>query len=379
MEIIKTARIRLSEMYQDSLNFIRATYEDVGQYFTLASPTGQLLQIILSLGRMILYYVEDSISELNINTASRPTSVRGLASIAGHNPSRAMAARGTLRLTYNGEKIDTYGNTIVVPNYTQLNSTRNGLSYVITLPGNEVRLDLTSINNYVDVNIVQGKLEYQQATGTGDALQSYNFQSKKGAGIDNFFVNVYVNGKRWETRDSIIDMGFREEAVVVRTGQTGGLDVFFGNGYQGEIVPLGATILIEYLLTDGEPGNLNQASDDAAENWKFTTRGYALNSEEIDLNKVIKASIKNDVLFGTLDEPLFLTRLIAPHVSRSFVLANTDNYIYFLRKLNIFTIVFTGEMPPFTSLPSIYISRASTQGTSGFGCFSSEISAIYNI
>ncbi len=339
MEIIKTARIRFSEMYQDSLNFIRATHEDVGQYFTLASPTGQLLQVILSLGRMILYYVEDSISELNINTASRPTSVRGLASISGHNPSRAMAARGTLRLTYNGEKIDTYGNTIVIPNYTQINSTRNGLTYTITLPGNEVRLDLTSINNFVDVNIIQGKLEYQQATGTGDSLQSYNFQSKKGAGIDNFFVNVYVNGKRWESRDSILDMGFREESVVVRTGQTGGLDIFFGNGYQGEIVPLGATILIEYLLTDGEPGNLNQSSDDAAENWKFTSRGYALNSEEIDLNKVIKASIKNDVLFGTLDEPLFLTRLIAPHVSRSFVLANTDNYIYFLRKLNIFTIV----------------------------------------
>lgn len=339
MEIIRTARVRFSEMYQDSLNFIRATYEDVGQYFTMASPTGQLLQVILSLGRMILYYVEDSISELNINTASRPTSVRGLASIAGHNPSRAMAARGTLRLTYNGEKIDAYGNTIVIPNYTQLNSTRNGLTYIITLPGNEVRIDLTSINNFVDVNIVQGKLEYQQATGTGDPLQSYNFQSKKGAGIDNFFVNVYVNGKRWETRDSILDMSYREQSVVVRTGQTGGLDVFFGNGYQGEVVPLGATILIEYLLTDGEPGNLNQASDDSATNWKFTTRGYALNSEEVDLNTVIKASIKNDVIFGTLDEPLYLTRLIAPHVSRSFVLANTDNYIYFLRKLNIFTIV----------------------------------------
>lgn len=326
-------------MYADSLNFIRATYEDVGQYFTMASPTGQLLQVILSLGRMILYYIEDSITELNINTASRPASVRGLASIAGHNPSRAMAARGTLRLTYNGEKIDTFGNTIVIPNYTQLNSTRNGLTYIITLPGNEVRLDLTSINNFVDVNIVQGKLEYQQATGTGDPLQSYNFQSKKGAGIDNFFVNVYVNGKGWESRDSILDMSFREEAVVVRTGQTGGLDIFFGNGYQGEIVSMGATILIEYLLTDGEPGNLNQSSDDSATNWKFITRGYALNSEEVDLNTVIKASIKNDIIFGTLDEPLYLTRLIAPHVSRSFVLANTDNYIYFLRKLNIFTIV----------------------------------------
>lgn len=370
MEIIKNARIRFSEMYQDALNFIRASYDNVGQYFTLASPMGQLLQVTLSLGRTIFYYIEDSITELNINTASRPASVRGLASIAGHNPSRAMAARGTLRLTYNGEKIDTYGNTVIIPNYTQLTSTRNGLTYTIVLAANEVRLDLTSINNYIDINIVQGKLEYQQATGTGDPLQSYNFQNKKGAGIDNYFVNVYVNGKRWQTRDSILDMTFREEACVIRTGQTGGIDIFFGNGYQGEVPALGATILIEYLLTDGEPGNLRRNSDDSATNWKFETQGYALNSEEIDLNKILKVSIRNEIIFGTLDEPLFLTRLIAPHVSRSFTLANADNYIYFLRKLNIFTIV--DAIPGFATFEDRYALDKYNQAKTTFENVSEE-------
>jgi len=363
-EFFKTSRIRFSELYQDAINFIKATYEDVGQYFTMGSPMGQLLQITLHLGRMILYYIEDSITELNINTASRPSSVKGIVSITGHNPSRAMAARGTLRLTYNGSKIDIYGNTISIPNYTQISSTTNGLTYTIVLSVEELRLDLTNINNYIDVNIMQGKIEYQQATGTGDPLQSYNFQNKKGAGIDNYFVNVYVDGKRWEIKDSILDLILQEESCMVKTGQIGGIDVFFGNGYQGQIPRLGATILVEYLLTDGEPGNIKTPSAAAITNWKFITKGFALNGEEVDLNKILNVSIKNDIIFGTLEEPLYLTRLLAPHMSRSFTLANANNYIYFLKKLNMFTIV--DAIPGFATFEDQYALDKYTQAKTNF-------------
>lgn len=352
MSMIKTARIRLSELYQDSINFVKTSYDAVGKYFSMASPMGQLLQVILNIGRMILYYIEDSITELNINTASRPASVKGLASLTGHNPSRGQAARGTLRLTYNGQKLDMYGNTVIIPNYAKVTCSINGLIYTITLPGEEVRLDLTSITNFVDVDVVQGTLEYQQATGTGDPLQSFNFQSKKGASIDNYFVNVFVDGKRWEIRDSILDMVRNEESVMVKTGQTGGIDLFFGSGYNGKIPSLGSTILVEYLLTDGESGNLETPSSPSAKNWKFESKGYSLNSQEVDLNKIINISIENDILFGALEEPIYLTRLLAPHISRSFVLANADNYIYFLRKLNMFTIV--DAIPGFATFEDRY-------------------------
>ena len=351
-EFFRTSRIRFSELYQDAINLIRATYEDVGQYFTMASPMGQLLQVTLHFGRMILYYIEDAITELNINTASRPASVKGIATITGHNPSRALAARGTLRFSYNGEKIDIYGSTVTIPNYTQMSSNINGLTYTMVLPGEEIRLDLSNITNFIDVNIVQGKIEYQQATGTGDPLQSFNFQNKKGAGIDNYFVNVYVDGKRWDLRDSIMDMIFNEQSCIVKTGQTGGIDLFFGTGYNGQVPRFGSTILVEYLLTDGEPGNIKTPTTDSLTNWKFITKGYSLAGEDVDLNKIMKVAIKNDIIFGTLEEPIYLTRLLAPHMSRSFTLANADNYIYFLRKLNMFTIV--DAIPGFATFEDQY-------------------------
>lgn len=364
MDIINTARIRFAELYKDSIDFISASYEEVGKHFTMASPMGQLLQVTLSLGRMILYYIEDSITELNINNATRSDSVRGLAALTGHNPSRGMAARGTLRLSYNGEKLNLYGNTVVIPNHMELVSSKNGLTYTIILPGNEARLDLTSINNYVDVNIMQGKIEYQQATGTGDPLQSFNFQSKKGSAIDNYYVNVYVNGKRWNTKESILDMVWREQSCIIRTGQSGGIDVFFGNGYNGEIPPIGSTILVEYLLTDGANGNLNIPSNPSSQNWKFQSTGYALNSEEVDLNKIINVSIKNDIIFGSFEEPIYLTRLIAPRTSRSYVLANTDNYINFLQKLNMFSII--DAIPGFATFEDRFSLDKLTQSRNNF-------------
>ena len=350
--IFKTQRIRLSELYQDSVNFLSTTYGNVGQYFTMASPMGQLLQVMLNYGRMILFYIEDSITELNMKTASRPNSVKGLASLTGHNPSRSMAARGTLTFSYNGTKLETYSSVVTIPNYTTLSNQTNGLTYTVILPGEEAIINLTSINNFLDVNVMQGTIEYQQATGTGDPLQSFNFSTKKGASIDNYFVNVYVNGKLWPVESSILDMTFDQESCMVKTGQTGGLDLFFGNGYNGKVPLLGATITVEYLITDGEPGNINDMTANEKDQWKFSSTGYALNGEPVDLNKILNVSVKNTILFGTLEEPLYLTRLLAPHMSRSFVLANANNYIYFLRKLNIFTII--DAIPGFATFEDQY-------------------------
>ena len=352
MEIFNTSRIRFAELYQDALVFVKNQYGELGQHFSMASPMGQLLQVILQYGRMILFYNEDSITELNIKTASRPQSIKGLASLSGHNPSRAISARGTLTLSHTGQKLPAAAKTIAIPNYSMLTNSQNGLTYTIVLPGEETLFNFQNVNNTLDVNIVQGKMEYQQSTGTGDPLQSYNFQNKKGASIDNYYVNVFVDGVKWDIVDSILDMTFDQKAVMVKTGQTGGIDVFFGNGYNGAIPRFGSIILVEYLITDGNAGNINSMTNNINNAWKFTTQGFALNGEQIDLNKYLKASIKNEIMFGAQEEPLYLTRLLAPRMSRSFVLANANNYIYFLRKLNMFNVI--DAIPGFATFEDRY-------------------------
>lgn len=333
-----SARIRFGELYNDALDYLSATYKTANQYFSMASPLGQLLQVTMHLGRMIMYYIEDSITELNILTATRPNSVKGLAVLTGHNPSRVIASRGVVRLSLKKDVPDKK-EVIIIPNNTKLININNNLTYTLLSPSAEVRLDANGDTNGVTVSIIQGYFETQQVTGTGEPLQSFNIQSKKSTNIDNFIVNVYVDGEMWKKCDSLLDMQFMEESLMVKTGQTGGIDIFFGNEYNGKIPRSGSIINIEYLICEGEYGNITKKSsiDDTA--WKFTTNGFTLNSESVDLNMYIGVDIENDIVLGAASEPLYLTRLLAPQTSRSYVLANAENYNYFLSKLNMFSVI----------------------------------------
>lgn len=258
IKIFRLNRIRFEELWEDAVAWIRRSYGATNQDFTPASPFAQILSVVLHLGRMILYYIEDSITGLNIRTAYRPDQIRGLARLAGHDAARPVSARAGIRLTCvnNGDQ-NLMGKVCYIPNKTVIQSTQSGASYIILFNADTAKITMNA-GNYIDANIIQGVLKYQRATGTGTNLQSYNFAERNYQDIDQWFVNIYVNGERWEIVPSLIDLGFNQKGAVVKTGQTSGIDVFFGNGDMGLQPPSGSTILCEYIVTDGFLGNISK-------------------------------------------------------------------------------------------------------------------------
>jgi phage terminase large subunit-like protein len=202
-----------------------------------------------------------------------------------------------------------------------------------------MKIVLTTNNVFENISVIQGELRYQQGTSDGYALSSINFPKQDDGIIDQYYCNIYVNGKKWKNVDSILDMAYEEEACVIKTGQSGGIDVFFGSGSNGKIPPMGATILLEYIASQGEAGNIDDINESSDSYWRFESGGYLPNGEIIDLNEVLSINTQNQFLFGCDEESISLTKLIAPHTSRSFVLATAENYKYFLRRLNIFSII----------------------------------------
>lgn len=335
-EIFSTTRLKFAEMYQDSVTFLEKTYGTVGNYFTNASPFGQLLRVSLNLARLIFYYIEDSITELNIFTATRNNSVRGLAQLVGHNVTRPIAASGDLKFTYNGKPVNMYGNSVILPNHTELKNGVNGLKYTMFLSGDSVSLELNARNS-IDVRVQQGSMEVQVFTGTGEKLQSFNAATRGGKNIDHHEVTVFVNNQKFKIYKSLFDIPKDANGCLVRTSQGEGIDIFFGNSYNGAIPATGSEIRIEYLTTQGQEGNINTTDTDMQ--WEFIDSGFDLSGEEVDLNDIINVSISKLISFGSSFEPIFLTRIIAPRTSRSYVLANPDNYIVFLEKFNYFSII----------------------------------------
>lgn len=336
IKIFKLNRIKFAELYEDALAYIKATYKAVGQSFNTASPFGQLLQVVLHLGRMIFYYIEDSITGLNIRTAYRPDQVKGLAQLAGHDTARPIAARGACQIRYydNG-KYQLNGQVCYIPNKSTVVNKRNGLTYTVFFGADNGKITMNS-GNVLEANLIQGEIKLQTATGSGDPLQSYNFAERNYQEVDQYYLNVYVNGEPWEIHKSILDLGFNQKGCIVRTGINAGIDVFFGNGDMGAIPDEGSNIVVEYLVTSGETANISKGYS-TENDWEFDGNGILQNGDTIPLKDSFKLSLTTDIIFGTYGEDLALTQLIAPHTSRSYVLASETNYKYFFQRMNMFS------------------------------------------
>ena len=333
---------RLSTYIQDilgqTITTLTTRFAQSRNVFTTASPFGQLLLVTENLTQLIFYYIEDSITELNINEASRLTSIYSLAALAGHNPSRSVSATGEISLSILSGDTDFPSDLVIIPNLTKIRCLNNGLPYVIDLPQDEVKFNFNGTSDGLKLAIRQGTVEKQTVTGTGLPMTSFSIGNPQNFHIDNFYVSVYVNGEKWKKYESILDMPRNEPAFIARTGITSGLDIYFGNYNYGKIPQKGAEIIVEYIINDGVLGNI-RTDDPGSVKFEFADTGFSLLGEEIDLNEYLEISTTNPPFFGVNPEDSRLTKLIAPRQSKSFALVNVDHYETALRKLKLFSII----------------------------------------
>ena len=331
-KFLSTARIRASEMIEDTQSYIARVYGRAGELFTPASPFSQILSVLSQITEMIFYYVEDSTIEQNILTAQNPESIYGLSRLAGHDSFRGTSAIGEIRLRLNTSAGDDIaGDALNIPANTVIKSEKNGLEYVLKTNQDQFRIEKSN-SGYINIPVVQGKIEKQDVTGTGDSLQSFNIIIK--GNTDHHSVRILVNSELWSKYDSLYDMKVGTKGYIVKTGISGGLDIYFGNGSFGSIPNEGATIEIEYLVTDGAAGNLSGSKD---LRFKFETEGFDSVGETHDLNEMLEASFTIAPKMGSDPESTELTKLLAPLQSHSFVLATPNNYEAFLSKYGMFS------------------------------------------
>lgn len=337
LRLFTNLKIRVRDILGESIQFLQDKFKQSKSVFTAASPFGQLLIVIENLSQLIFYYIEDAVTELNINEASRVSSIYSLASLAGHNPSRAIGATGQIRMIRK-PNINPPASKVILNNLFRIRCENNGLLYVMELVQEDVRLSLTGAETTAIFNIRQGQVESQTFTAKGQAFESYQLGAPNNFYIDNFIVNVYVNGEKWTKYESLLDIPRNAKGFIAKTGITNGLDLYFGNGSFGKIPTTGATITVEYLTTDGSAGNVKV--DDAKQViFSFVDTGFSPIGEEITMADYFTISTVSPPNFGVDPEDPVLTRLIAPRASKSFALVNLDNYEILLQKLQMFSTI----------------------------------------
>lgn len=334
--IYREARIKFNQLFQDTRAYLSSVYNQNEKTFTPASPYGQILTVLLSLTQKIFYYIEDSVTELNLSTASRENSIRGLAALTGHQPSNATSASGNIKIRYNGNRLDDPSvSQIIIPNYSKIYSKYNNLPYVIEM-NSEARFDTTTGSKEIEAKIIQGEFFERIFTGDGTSLQSYRINDRFSDYIDFNSVRVFVNNIEYNRYESIYDMPLNQYSYMIRTSISGGFDIFFGTLRNGRIPIAGSRIRVEYIRSSGFLGNILDALN---VKFQFVDSGFDNFGGEIELNEFFDITPTTSISFGSDPEDIELTQVIAPKTSRAYVLSNLDAYETYIKKMNYFSTV----------------------------------------
>ena len=338
---IKLTEISFENLQNEVNYYVQQVYNKASQIFSLASPFGQILTIVEELHQLSILYLKNSINQYDL---SNPNSnnyniIRSAAIVAGHNPSRAVSASGTVRCQIKVStniNQDIPGSQIKILNRTTIKNGTNNLLYHIDLGGADEQVFNIQSGYSFFLSIVQGEWKDATFTGTGDQNQSFVIETDGNKEVENYKVEVTVNGEFWEVKNHLYEMIPNEAAVVTQTSFNGGLIIKFGNGNFGQIPPIGSTINVSYVETDGQNGNIYRRTTN---DWKFVDEVLTGDGTTLDFEKYFNIFIQTDINFGANGEDINLMKNLLPLNTNNFVLALPQQYAYAIRKLGVFSHV----------------------------------------
>ena len=332
----------LSTKYEDLTNqlitWLKQSQSKSDILFSDASPYGQMVNTNKEVYTNSILYVKNAMNQFTIDNATDDRVINNLAVISGLNPTRSVSATGTINLKIKtGISIqdEIAGSLIKIYDRTQIRNKSNSLYYNIVL-GSEYSIFQILSDTSIMLNVIQGKYESQKYTGTGLKMQSYQVVVNSTQNIENFNYSIFYNGILLAKKDHLYDMLPNEMACWTRTGFSGGLSVFFGNGDYGFIPDIGSIIEVRYLLSDGKTGNiLNNKIND------FTFVGDIVDNDGniLNMENLFDTTIINNINFGSDKENSTLIKNTIPYVSRNFVLATPEQFIFQLKKQNKFSLI----------------------------------------
>ena len=332
--------ISFSNIKSEIERFLKEEYNKANILFTAASPYGQILLVLENLHQLSLLYLKNAINQFDLSqvNSNNERVIRNAAIYAGHNPGRGISATGTLKFVLKSSadiEADIPGGRITLINKNNIKNKTNGLDYSLNL-GTDVITHRITPNYQFFVPIIQGKWQTKNYTGDGTALQTLSVKEIGRKDVENFNVQVLVNGDFWPTKNHIWEMLPGETACVVRTGFDGGIDIVFGNDGFGAIPTIGSIIEVRYLITDGQLGNIFRRTFN---DFKFIDDMLSADGQAINVDKVFNIEIYTDINFGADKESLLFTKNILPISSNNFVLALPQQYAYAIKRLGVFSHV----------------------------------------
>lgn len=337
---MKFVEISFANIKAEIERFLKTEHNKASVLYSPSSPFGQILNVLENLHQMSLLYLKNSINQFDLSNpnSNNERIIKNTAISAGHIPGRSISSTGTLKLVVKSGidlQSELPGGRITLFNRSGLKNSTNNLFYALNIGQDKITYIVDS-NTQVYLSIVQGQFKTTTFTGDGTMNQTYQVSFKGLDDVENFNIQVLVNGEFWTIKKHPYELIPNENACVVRTGFNGGVDIIFGNGGFGKAPNIGSVIEITYLMTNGADGNIFRRT---INDWKFVDDVLDGFGNRIEISKIFDILIFNDINFGANRESLQFTKNILPIVSNNFVLGLPQQYAYEIKKLGVFSHV----------------------------------------
>ena len=220
-----------------------ADYNDFG-----ASSTGMLLTHITAYGlSQLSWYLDRSANDCYLETARTLSTVTKLARQIGYKPNPATSSTVDLTLTFAAT---------AAPSVISEGFQFSGPSGLVFTATSSVGVPASSIT--ATVNVSEGTPKTVNFTGTGAANQTYTLNGVPSVKfLADLSVRVWVNGLEWTEQEFITFDATNQFDVSYTTAPP---VLTFGDGFAGNIPPLGSAIQVKYRVISGAAGNVQSGT-----------------------------------------------------------------------------------------------------------------------
>ena len=318
-KFLTTAAARIEIMTAQLDQYLSQYFQKAKTYYSRKSIFGQVINYIKDLSNLIMYYVHKSTTENNIITAQNDVSLAHFAELSGHNIVRYISSKGSVRFHLLPNTASEIGNTLIVRKYAELKCEANSLTYLVDI-ADEHKIISLSKNDFV-LPVIEGKIKEFSFVSDGTPIQTIHLEETEN--IEMYEVKVFVNEESWEQVAGLTEMTYQSKSWFVKTGFINALDIIFGDGVRGAIPPRGANIRIQYIISNGEYGNLPEGNEIK---FKPLSGFYDGNSAEVELAEYATITKEAGFILGSYGDSKEVLRNIIGFNDRTLVLAADKNY-----------------------------------------------------
>lgn len=308
---------------------IPARFKSISNIFNIT------VDVVQDISTLHMLHHEDLTNELNVFTAQHNGNLRGMAQLSGHQPVLPMSSNGVVKMSISKTGLREFGSRVILAENASFRCKSNGLVYSM-LREQPIRIQTNS--SFIHVELLEGVRKNQtfvvdgNTSTTGDNLYTTHLDDT--GSIEHEYMKVYVNNELWTEYDSLRDMSSDTKGYLKRVGYGSQLDITFGNDISGRRLKLGNMIKIEYLLTNGERGNVPLETEFELIDGLRDIQGHDINAREYF--KIVKES---GFMLGSDGESADVTRAMTGWASRSGTFARPEYVVEFLSRLSILSYV----------------------------------------